>query len=210
MSSRIVVVEDLVLMREMIRSGVEEIATPKYEIISELTTVEEVRQYDWARHKPDFVILDLSLEYKNASFIIPKIEVASPATKIIIHTIHLTANNYQLCLYPNVFGYLSKTDHTLDLALAAAMKNEMYISESIESDVKRVVSRSQKPLLFQLTESEHKVLREIALGRSSKQIAEILHRSISTIESIRSNVLQKSGATNMPALVSLLHQRGEL
>ena len=60
----------------------------------------------------------------------------------------------------------------------------------------------------ELTNRESEVLREIAKGKTNKEIAHILNLSVRTIESHRSSIREKSGGGNAAALAKLASDLG--
>lgn len=58
-----------------------------------------------------------------------------------------------------------------------------------------------------ITEREKEILTQVAKGKSSKEIADVIFRSVYTVETHRKNILKKLGAKNMMEAVSMYKRK---
>lgn len=58
-----------------------------------------------------------------------------------------------------------------------------------------------------ITEREKEILKQVAKGKSSKEIADVIFRSVYTVETHRKNILKKLGAKNMMEAVSMYKRK---
>lgn len=86
----------------------------------------------------------------------------------------------------------------LQSALKQALKGERYISSYI-SNILFEASKSRKTEQKDhvLTQTEKEILREMALGKSTREIAELRYASIHTITTHRKNIFRKIGVNNV-------------
>lgn len=140
---------------------------------------------------PDLAILDLEMpEYTG-------IEVAKAClkenipTKIILLTLHKELYLYQQAKELNLSGYILKEFALKDLskAISKVLNDEQFFSEEIFDHFQKV--SAQKPEDNSLTPSEKKILKWIAEGLPTKDIAKKLFISERTVEKHRSNIISK-------------------
>jgi len=113
-------------------------------------------------------------------------------------------------------GYLLKDSTGTDIvnAINAAIRGDTYLSPSISRQViedyvsmKRPKS-SREELYGQLSNREREVFQMIAEGRSTKEIAEILCVSVSTVKTHRSNIMEKLQMDNISQLIHFAIELG--
>jgi two-component system, NarL family, response regulator LiaR len=86
----------------------------------------------------------------------------------------------------------------LQSALKQALKGERYISSYISNILfESSKSRKTEQKDHVLTQTEKEILREMALGKSTREIAELRHASIHTITTHRKNIFRKIGVNNV-------------
>ena len=109
-----------------------------------------------------------------------------------------------------VRGYVLKEQAAQELiaALRQVLSGSIYLSPSIsESVVTALLSRKEQPSDL-LTPREKQVLQLIAEGKTTKDIASLLHLSVKTAESHRSNIMNRLGVHNVASLVRYAIRRG--
>ena len=109
-----------------------------------------------------------------------------------------------------VKGFLSKQSsiEELENAIRCLLKGEIYLSGSL----KDAIFRANKPDAMAnpidlLSDRELEVIELLKKGHSSKEIAELLHLSVKTVEVHRYNILRKLKLKNTAALVDYIHRR---
>ena len=140
--------------------------------------------------QPDIVLMDLEMPEMNGLEVGEKMNQSGINSKKILLTLHKEIFILQKARELGFSGYILKEFALNDLANAIDMvqKGGEFFSEMIwESDKKQSFEEASEPL----TPSEIKILRLIADGLSSKEIADKLFISERTVDKHRSNVITK-------------------
>jgi DNA-binding NarL/FixJ family response regulator len=203
-SLRIILADDHALVRAGIRTLLEKL--PGITIVADCGDGRETVALVHT-HKPDIVILDISMPGLNGFDATERIVREKPGTKILILSMH-TAEDYVLqALRAGASGYLLKDAATaeLQLALDAVRKGEMYLSPSISKEVlARYRKQAQNPRTEPnraLTPRMRQIVQLIAEGRSTKEIAFLLNLSVKTIETHRMHLMARLGLHDVAGVV---------
>ena len=115
-----------------------------------------------------------------------------PEVKVILLTMHKEAQFIKSALLPEVSGYVIKDNAFEDLvrAIEAAASGSKYISPDISEKIRELREMRGK-LASLLTPREREVLGLIARGLTNKQIAAKLNLSLKTVDTHRTNLMQK-------------------
>ena len=173
--------------------------------VSDLTTViEEARAA-----QPHVLVLDLDLPGGSSIHTIGRLHVHAPETQIVLLTLEESPIFAQQALAAGAAALVAKhhADSELPPAIRAAAYGRVYVSPSIAARLD-VLRRAQSE--DRLTEREVEVLRLIALGFTSVEIARQLHLSPRTVESHRAHITGKLGLSTRAELVSYALGRGLL
>ena len=210
---RILIADD----HEMIRQGLKRVLgmRPGWEICGEasngLEAVELAR-----RLKPDIVVLDLSMPRVGGLVATREIRKALPQTEILILTMHDSEQLIREVLAAGARGYLLKSDAgTLLLAAVESIsRRQPFFTPKVGDLVLRgflkPVSGSEASLAHSaLTQREEQVLKLVAEGLSSKEIARTLGLSAKTVETHRSNLMRKLDLHSLAAVIHFGLGRGE-
>jgi DNA-binding NarL/FixJ family response regulator len=145
-------------------------------------------------HLPDIAILDINMPGIDGLEVAKKVQESKINTKIILLTMHKEMTIYKKATEYGIYGYILKeyAQEELALCLQSVIKGDKYVSRFLENDL--VFSfENQQGGLADLTFSERKILEQIALQKTSKQIATSLFLSEKTIEGHRSKIIEKLG-----------------
>jgi len=165
--------------------------------------------------KPDIVIMDIAMSELNGIEATRQIYEFSPATRVIILSMHATAEYINRALKAGACGYLLKESTGTELidAVRTVYASHRYMSQKI-SDIliddyvdHHAESVSDDPLEC-LSPREREILQLVAEGKSSAQIANIIFLSPKTVETYRSRLMQKLGIKNFPDLIKFAIQKG--
>lgn len=201
---RIILADDHTILRQGIRRLVEEI--PGLQVLAEahdgLSLLALLKQ-----RTPDLVIADITMPGMGGIEATREIRRLYPAVKVLILTMHKRIEYLQHVLSAGAHGYLLKEDSNDELALAieTIRKGRTYITQSLALGMadylKRLRTSEAPPLRKTLTEREQGILRLIAAGNSSREIADILGISLRTVQNHRANMMQKIGAKKTADLI---------
>lgn len=208
----IVIADDHTIVRQGLRKLLEEEECLK--ITGEAVDGHEAVQIV-QKLKPDIVIMDIAMPLLNGIEAARQIHQSSLKTKIIILSMHDHTRYIRELLSIGVSGYLLKNSVSSDIikAIMAAVKGERYLSPSISNRViEDFVSMNRKTaqdeLYNTLSNREREVFQMMVEGYSTKQIAEMLCLSPSTVKSHRSNIMEKLQMDNISKLIQYAIQLG--
>lgn len=184
---------------EIFRAGLRQVlaADRNFEIIAEVgdgdTALREIRAL-----KPRIAVLDLDLPGRNGLEIARELRRLHDPTPIVILTAHSAESFLDEAIALGVRGYLLKGNAATDLlnCLRSVARDQTYLSPSFSSYLLRRGQRAQALRqevrgLDALSAAERRVLRLVALGKSTKEIAAELFLSPATVETHRKNICAK-------------------
>ena len=165
--------------------------------------------------KPDVIIIDIAMPQMNGLEAAKRIRKKLPDTKVLILSMYSHEHYIHDVLETGVSGYLLKDSSGRDIisAIHAAMSDETFLSPSISKvlvDTYRSPRKnsSSTERYKQLSNREREVFQLIAEGHSTRQIADMLYVSISTIKSHRAKIMEKLGIETPVKLVHFAIQLG--
>lgn len=193
MAFTIIIADD----HDIIRTGIKNIlrGQPEYEVVAEAVDGEEVTARVKA-HKPDILLLDISMPKISGLDVIEQVHYLSPETKILIISVHKAAAYVMKAFEAGVKGYLHKETAGEELlpALGKIAAGETFLTSSVSSYlVERVLKKSaeKEPQRGLLTSREQEILRLVAEGKTAKEIAAALFISQRTVENYKNALLKK-------------------
>lgn len=161
---------------------------------------------------PDVLVSDISMPGKSIFDIADEIKDKGDIdTKVLIFSMHDSADYVYKALNSNISGYLTKSAEKEELlkAIRSVAEGEEYYSQSITQIIVRGFKNrkhgeavNQNPINV-LSKREKEVLMLLIEGYNSKQIAEKLYLSERTVSNHRANMLQKCKVSNTVELVKL-------
>ena len=160
--------------------------------------------------RPDVAVLDITMPILNGVDAAREILQKLPKTKAILLTVH-DENMYVLDgLRAGVKGFVTKTHATEDLvrAIREAMRGKTYLSPEVSQAVIEAYQNKSEMCRDPLSPRERQVLQLIAEGKTSKEIAGLLHISVKTAETHRSRIVEKLGIHEIAGLVRYAIRRG--
>jgi len=174
---------------------------------------EAVRQIE--KIKPDVAIMDISMPGMNGIDATAQIHETCPSTRVVILSMHHTAEHIFQALKAGAQGYLLKESAGKEVtqAVRTVHVGRRYLSKRIEETMiddylHRRQTPSPKSPLEKLSAREREILQLVVEGKSSAEIAEILCISPKTVETYRSRLMQKIGVGDLPGLVKFAIQHG--
>lgn len=164
-----------------------------------------------SRYRPDIAILDIDMPNSNGIEVARHIMLAQLPTKVILLSNAITPYAFEEALSLNVMGFLNKSSSLAELepCLIDVTVGTPYISSDCVNHTNQfsaTISTAGKVLQETLSKSEIKVLKLIAIGKSTPEIANELCKSTRTIDSHRYNMNQKLGLSGKYGLLSYAFQ----
>ncbi len=161
----------------------------------------------------DLIILDYDLADDNATEIIPQIRLIDKDVKIIVYTMHDETWVVSSLLKLGVDGIVSKEGRVTEITDAfdqVYKENETYFSKKIYNVMVAELGHEKlkSKLVYTPTTRETEVLGFLSDGFTSEEIADKMHLTKNTVDTIRKNILSKSGAKNVSNLVKISMQKG--
>lgn len=195
---RIVLGDDHHLMVEALRSALK----ARHTVVAVAHTATEIIAAV-AEHQPDLLLLDLSLPERNGMEIIPDVLKAAPQVRIIVVTMHLDRVLADAALMAGAAGFVPKDAglEELDRAITVVMRGASFISTRVPPSSNRMNLLAAHAALAQLTPRQHEIVRLIAEGLTSQEIADRLGIGERTITYHRSNIREKLGVDSSMGLM---------
>lgn len=146
--------------------------------------------------KPDIIVMDIQMKGLNGIEATRQIVADTPAAKVIALSTYAYKQYVIEMFKAGAMGYLLKDSAAAELvrAIRAVQKGERFLGEGISGVVIECLREgSQKDVsaFTVLSPREREVLQLVAEGKSTRDIAEQIHRAESTVETIRANVSRK-------------------
>lgn len=203
MSFKLLIVDD----HPVFRAGLKTIlmAESDFTIIGEAQSgIEAIEKLETIT--PDIIVMDISMPGKDGIETTREIKKEKPITKILLLTMHSDEAFLKEGLAAGAQGYVLKraVDTELVTAIRMVLNGEHYIYPTLiphlyksEGEVAHAPDTDEA----HLSQREAEVLKLIALGYTLKEIGEELFLSPKTVETYKSRIMEKIGATKRSALV---------
>ena len=203
---RVVLADDHALMRRSLRLLLE--GEEGVEVIAEAGDMESAVRYV-QRHRPHVLVFDLRMQSGSSIETIGRLREQAPDTHVVVLTMQDNPVFAQHALGSGALGFVLKelADSELPQAVRAAALGEEYVSPRVAA---RLDALRRTLTDDELTLREVEVLRLIALGHTSVEIAGKLHISPRTVESHRARIHNKLGLATRAELVRYALGRGLL
>jgi DNA-binding NarL/FixJ family response regulator len=192
--------------QEIVRTGIAMLLKPKADIevvglaTGGLTAIDLALQL-----QPDVVLMDVRMPDLDGIAVTERLAQLCPQIRVILITTFEEDKALLAGLRAGARGYLLK-DVSSDMmaeAIRVVASGHNYLQPSVQDRLIRVTvaqsmvtdrAKAADGLLEPLTEREHEVLQQIALGRSNAEIANVLYITVGTVKNHVSNILDKLDA----------------
>jgi two-component system, NarL family, response regulator NreC len=158
--------------------------------------------------KPEIAILDVAMPQLNGIEAVSLIRKASPQTQCLILSMHTDETYILRALSAGAKGYILKdaVEDEILPATRAVLQGKSYFSPAIgktlvEDHIRYLRQRGLEDSYDLLTDREKEILQLLAEGRSNKDVANLLGLSVTTVETHRTNMMQKLGLHSAAEIV---------
>ncbi|MDO8788097.1 MAG: response regulator transcription factor [Sulfuritalea sp.] len=209
MNLRILLADDHQMFREALRLLLER--NPDFEVVAE--TGDGLEVFTLARETaPNIVCLDIDMPGLNGVEITRQITATLPLIKVIALSTFSDRGYIMGMLNAGAAAYVTKAAAGVELlrAIDAVRRNRSYLCPDATDAVKEAVSDSYQRQASgtKLGEREVQVLKLVATGFTSAQIAEQLDIALSTVEVHRRNIMRKLNVDSVVGLTRYAIRNG--
>ena len=210
---RVLLADDHTLLRAGLRSILGDL--PDVEVVGEAAAGPEALEMIRDR-QPDVALLDIAMPGLSGLEVAAQLAAEGPPTRVVILSMHADQEYVRQAMSAGAVGYLLKDSGTSELeqALKAVARGVTFLSPAISNllmaDYRRLASGSSTapppvaslvPESNPLTPRQREVLRLIAEGRNTKAIGRALGISIKTVETHRTQLMERLGIHDVAGLV---------
>ncbi|MEC0174923.1 response regulator transcription factor [Paenibacillus favisporus] len=211
----IIIVDD----HAMVRSGLRMLLSgaPDIEVAAEASEGDEgIRMA--LEHQPDVVLMDLSMPHgKDGLTAATELKEQLPDVAVLILTMHDDDEYLFRAIHAGAAGYVLKSAPHEELltAIRTVAGGDAYLyptaTKRLMNEYVEQMRRGESTDLFDgLSEREKEVLSLTAMGYANKEIAEQLVISVKTVETHKSNLMEKLGLKTRPELIKYAMKKGLL
>jgi len=210
MSIRIVLADDHKVLRQGLSQAIKN--EPDMEIAGQAENGQEVIKLT-RELLPDIIVMDIQMPELNGIEAARQITADYPQVKIIALSMHSSKRFIQEMFKAGAKGYLLKDCEYAELinAIRTVVTDGTYISPSISGGVIEdyILQPFERDNAFAvLSDREREVLQLVAEGKTTKQIARVLHVSPKTVEGHRTRIMHKLKIDNVANLTKYAIKEG--
>ncbi|TMB90803.1 MAG: response regulator transcription factor [Chloroflexi bacterium] len=210
---RLLIIDD----HEMVREGLKAmlVAEPDFEIVGDAASAEQALELIERLH-PDVVLLDIRLPGVSGIDLCSNVTSLYPQTAVIILTTFAEESLVAQCIQAGARGFIVKDIERFDLkrSIRAVARGEAVIDSKVAAAVlaqlRRAPQVSQEPSPEPLSTQQIVILRLIAQGLSSREIATQLYLSENTVKGYVQEILHRLGVKNRTEAVMVAVKQGWL
>jgi two-component system response regulator NreC len=213
MGNRVILVEDHKLVRDGIRAIIER--NGEFRVVGEADNSAEALRI--ARSVPsDLALVDIGLPDLSGIEVTREILRQVSGIRVIVISVYDDGETIFAALRSGAQGFVLKKGSASELmeALRTVARGGTYFSSQVSDQVMDRIRRDDtdsmksRPILSKLTAREMEILRLVAAGKSSKEIAVILDLAVETIRSYRKAMMRKLGVNNVASLIQIAVSQG--
>ena len=204
----VVLVDDHKIMRDGIKAILEHAA--EFVVVGEAESGVDAVQV-CRELRPDIVMMDIRLPGLNGIEATAELMRHCPATKVLILSMYDDEHSVVSAIRSGARAFVLKkaSDNELLSALRAVAKGSSYLSPQVSDQLLRRIQRGEldskavPSALESLSPRELQVMRLVAEGRTSKEIAGLLELGLQTVRSYRKTLMKKLGVNNVAGLTQV-------
>ena len=209
---RIVLADDHKLMRGGLRVLLEQ--QQDFAVVGEASDGREAVALV-SSQKPDVLVMDIGMPNLNGIEAAAQITQSHPEISVVMLSMHSDESYVLRALKAGAKGYLLKDSAETDLirAVHSVAEGKSFFSPAVSKvlldDYVRKLKRSGTEDPYDLlTPREREVLQLVAEGKSNKDVAQLLNLSVYTVETHRSNIMEKLNLHGVPELILYAVRKG--
>lgn len=184
---RVVIADD----HSVVRRGVRQVLAAEggFDVVAEASALDSARRYVRG-YRPDVLVLDLNMPGGSSLDGIPEIRAECPETQIVVLTMQDDPAHARHALAAGALGYVLKEAAEAELveAIRRAAAGDTYLNPRLGA---RVAAMPLPGSPDELPERDIQIVRLVALGYTSVDIARELHLATRTIENHRARIQQE-------------------
>jgi DNA-binding NarL/FixJ family response regulator len=202
-SVRILIADDHELVRRGLATELTQI--PGWVVVAEAANGREAVDLA-AKHRPDVIVLDLTMPDLNGLEATRQILSAEPSARVLVLTAHESEQLVREVLSAGAQGYVLKSDagRVLISAVEALLDGRPFFTSNVARLVLDGYLRNDSRDLVTapaLSAREREIVQLLAEGKSNKDVARALEISVKTAETHRSNIMRKMQFGSLADLV---------
>jgi two-component system response regulator NreC len=209
---RVILADDHSVMRRGLRLILEQ--QEGFEVLGEARDGREAVDLAEALH-PDVAVLDITMPNLNGIEAARQITGKQPEVAVVVLSMHADESYVLRALKAGARGYLLKESPEGDFlsAIRSVSEGKAFFSPAVsrllvEDYVRQLQDRDIEDSYELLTPREREILQLIAEGKSNKDMANQLNLSLYTVETHRSNILEKLNLHSVPELILYAVRKG--
>ena len=209
---RVLLADDHTLMRRGLRLIVEQ--QPDLVVVGEAEDGRQAVALS-ASLKPDVAVLDIGMPNLNGIEAAKQITDGESGAAVVILSMHADETYILRALKAGARGYLLKDSAESDLvrAIRSVAEGKSFFSPAVskvmlEDYVKKLQRTGSEDSYDLLTPRERETLQLVAEGKSNKEVANLLHLSVYTVETHRANIMEKLKLKSVPELILYAVRKG--
>jgi len=206
---RVLLADDHQIVRAGLCRIVEESA--EMQVVAEASDGEEALRLA-NETKPDVAVIDISMPGLDGLEVVSRLRSVTPRLPILVLTMHEEEQYVVRALQVGASGYITKRSAPEELvkAIMKVHAGKRYLSGTVAEALALRVARGMQGLspVDSLSTREIQVLRSLALGKTNREIADIYHISVKTVDTYRLRLLKKLNLRNNAELSRFAIQNG--
>jgi DNA-binding NarL/FixJ family response regulator len=204
---RVVLADDHALVRAGLRALVQQL--PDIEIVAEAQNGHEALQLV-KQHRPDLLLTDFSMPEMNGLELLMQVKREAAGTHVLFLSMHDSEEYVCNAIRAGAGGYILKDSEPAELerAMKAVARGESYLTPTVSRHLVADYLRQGSAPADPLTPRQREILQHVAEGRSTKEIARLLHISVKTVETHRAQIMDRLDIHEVAGLVRYAIKQG--
>jgi DNA-binding NarL/FixJ family response regulator len=210
--TRVLIADDHPLIRSGLRVLLER--DQEFEVVAEASNGYEALEMAQEKH-PEVVMLDVGMPRLNGIDATQQLSERMPMVRVIVVSMHSDEGYVLRALKAGAKGYVLKAAAEGDVlkAVRAVAAGNAYFSPEIsrllvDEYVREIRRRGVEDSYDLLSIREKEILQLLVSGKSNRQIADLIHISVTTVETHRTNIFQKLNIHSLPELILYAVRKG--